>query len=696
MLKNEGPSNEISSSIKELFLHMILFVNNQMNHLSEIVSKCLGIKVHIKPHAIVRIKHILNKITFDEKTLIYYGKTLSITKNLNSHSPGISPLICMIHLLKSKFSFCHKIIMQPWIHDQILNASIPLHPSFIVMIENFIYVILSNYKLTQVKCHLFNEHKILDMLGFKNLGPRFNLAPHLLMLYYLLFYEDMLIDPKSQYFSPPLALELNFISLINQIPIKHYIMYSIQNYKDYGNLPSILLSLIMNNHSYLCIINEWISQPLIYYYHPFKYGYDSCTLKTLTHYLMANDISSEWVSELAPALINITEFSLLNQMLCRLIEHLSPLALKLDIFCFTPYKLRLIEAFRSLITFNGTSFTFISNTLTSLMQSKTSELSMMKSHDFKQIYAKMTHLALDPLICLRGEPSYFENPLTLSLIIKTCEYSLSFSLNFYSKYLNGVQTEREDIVSNLTFVQECVVLQILIETLDFGRKTCLESLPLARSFNRKELETLVCCHLHQRFIDEPALVKEIHTQGYALALIPTLVANVPSIHICMDFVLDLVLKDPSLQAKIFGIHLAFNLSRYYALPKLMDICNVCVKAISTILETGNLNRYLSTDDRLRFLLQTLPPLVILCRSFPFFLEPCLKILVQLGKLVNIENVVNCHTFRLESNVDHINGKALNKYYDSNNMDADHAVDFDKMAKEIVATYVAIISEFNLI
>ena len=56
----------------------------------------------------------------------------------------------------------------------------------------------------------------------------------------------------------------------------------------------------------------------------------------------------------------------------------------------------------------------------------------------------------------------------------------------------------------------------------------------------REIQCLVCSYLHQAFIAEPSMVKLVHFQGYPTELLPMMVSGVPSMHICLDFLPELL------------------------------------------------------------------------------------------------------------------------------------------------------------
>ena len=53
----------------------------------------------------------------------------------------------------------------------------------------------------------------------------------------------------------------------------------------------------------------------------------------------------------------------------------------------------------------------------------------------------------------------------------------------------------------------------------------------------------------QVFIAEPSMVKLVHFQGYPIQLLPMMVSGVPSMHIALDFLSEL-LAQPQLEKQV--------------------------------------------------------------------------------------------------------------------------------------------------
>jgi len=141
----------------------------------------------------------------------------------------------------------------------------------------------------------------------------------------------------------------------------------------------------------------------------------------------------------------------------------------------------------------------------------------------------------------------------------------------------------------------------------------------------QEIQSLVCCYLHEAFIADPNLAKLVHFQGYPIELLPVTVAGVPSMHICLDFAPEL-LSQPSLEKQVFAIDLISHLSVQYSLPKSLSTARLAVNSVSTLLTV------LSSESREELFLSTLPAMERLCEAFPPLTEDVVSLLVQGGRM----------------------------------------------------------------
>uniref|UniRef100_A0AAR2IYY9 Integrator complex subunit 2 n=1 Tax=Pygocentrus nattereri TaxID=42514 RepID=A0AAR2IYY9_PYGNA len=141
----------------------------------------------------------------------------------------------------------------------------------------------------------------------------------------------------------------------------------------------------------------------------------------------------------------------------------------------------------------------------------------------------------------------------------------------------------------------------------------------------REVQCLICCLLHQMFIADPNIAKLVHFQGYPQALLPLTVAGIPSMHICLDFIPEL-LAQPQLEKQIFAIQLLSHLCTQYALPKSLSVARLAISVMGTLLTV------LMHAKRFVFFMPTLPCLVSFCRAFPPLYDDVASLLVQVGQV----------------------------------------------------------------
>ena len=135
----------------------------------------------------------------------------------------------------------------------------------------------------------------------------------------------------------------------------------------------------------------------------------------------------------------------------------------------------------------------------------------------------------------------------------------------------------------------------------------------------RECRTLVCSQLHQMFIADPQLVHLVHYQGYPAPLLPMTVSLIPSMHICLDFIPELLAqahleKQVSLRTtntlvfyrvgtslpplcfssikghflncdllQVFAIELASYLCLQHAIPRSLSIARLCITVVNTLI-----------------------------------------------------------------------------------------------------------------
>lgn len=76
--------------------------------------------------------------------------------------------------------------------------------------------------------------------------------------------------------------------------------------------------------------------------------------------------------------------------------------------------------------------------------------------------------------------------------------------------------------------------------------------------------------------------KSVLLQGYPQELLPITAPGIPSMHICLDFIPEL-LSQPSLEKQVFAMDLVSHLAVQYALPKSLSVARLAINTLSTLL-----------------------------------------------------------------------------------------------------------------
>jgi integrator complex subunit 2 len=182
--------------------------------------------------------------------------------------------------------------------------------------------------------------------------------------------------------------------------------------------------------------------------------------------------------------------------------------------------------------------------------------------------------------------------------------------------------------------QESVAVQILLEA-------CLECPDKDQGSSGKdhilrEIRGIVCSYIHQVFIAEPTMAKLVHFQGYPRELLSMTVCGIPSMHICLDFIPEL-LSMPEMEKQIFAIDLSSHLSLQWRIPRSLSVAKLCINTLITLLGI------LSSDSRVEMFRAVLPCVVRFAEAFPPLIDDCTQFLMQLGRIAESQSMLGRKT-----------------------------------------------------
>jgi len=269
-------------------------------------------------------------------------------------------------------------------------------------------------------------------------------------------------------------------------------------------------------------------------------------------------------------------------------------------------------------------------TINSLSQSK-----------FKHEKLNWEDILKDPLLVLKCNELVFLCPEIIEIILHILQSFLIASRTYFAHHLLELPSknldedkDREELRIALIQTQESCAIQILLEA-------CLERPEIVEDqklFARlQEVQKLICTHLHQVFISDPTLAKLIHFQGYDSSLLNLVVSKIPSMHICLDFIPEL-LAQPDIDKQIFSIQLCSYLCKQYSITKSLSIAKLCFNVSNTLLPI------LPSEKIQKFFIEVLPALVRMCEPFPPLYEDAISILIQLSQICLSRLAVRNPTF----------------------------------------------------
>lgn len=162
-------------------------------------------------------------------------------------------------------------------------------------------------------------------------------------------------------------------------------------------------------------------------------------------------------------------------------------------------------------------------------------------------------LVADPAGILSCHPAVHRNPGLLAVLFELLSPALATSratLAHLSRARAGASLQDEALAHAVAQTQDSAVAQLAITL-------------LSRVADQPESVTVVCAFLHQLFMDGGTpLIKLVHFQGYPPEVIPVLIKNVPSLHVCVEFIPEL-LQRPEPFRRLFACELFSYLVRAY-------------------------------------------------------------------------------------------------------------------------------------
>lgn len=675
----------VSASFGEMLLLVAMyFHSNQLSSIIELVCSTLGMKIAIKPSSLSKMKTIFTQEIFTEQVVTAHAVRVAVTNNLSANITGFLPIHCIYQLLRSRAFTKHKVSIKDWIYRQLCETTTPIHTQLIPLIDAYINSILTpaskanpeatNQPITEQEILNVFQNSAVHGEGSRGGGrPRYSITTQLLILYYILSYEENLLASTKQLAVMQKKPKSYSAALMDQIPIKYLVTQAHGLQQELGGLHSALLRLLATNYPHLCLVEDWVCEEEV-----------TGTLPLLRKMMLPSNTCRYTQSQLYQAFQKLPSSS---PRLMRILEHLtllSPADLIPYAETLTANMALLLEPAvprRILQTLNKL-WMGLNTVMPRRLWVMTVNALQPSAKLLRQQRYTQNDLMVDPLIVLRCDQRVYRCPPLMDIVLHMLNGYLLASKAYLHCHLKETadfdrqnqtvsnlglpgqpdtpEVTREELKNALLAAQDSAAVQILLEVClptseeqQLGAKT--ESLlktitdpkpgkskegalrpranggmgneePEAGLFSDlREVQCLICCLLHQMFIADPNIAKLVHFQGYPQALLPLTVAGIPSIHICLDFIPEL-LAQPQLEKQIFAIQLLSHLCTQYALPKSLSVARLAISVMGTLLTV------LTHAKRFAFFMPTLPCLVAFCQAFPPLYDDVAALLVQIGQV----------------------------------------------------------------
>ncbi|XP_004707428.1 integrator complex subunit 2 [Echinops telfairi] len=614
MIKEEAyfeSTSGVSASFGEMLLLVAMyFHSNQLSAIIDLVCSTLGMKIVIKPSSLSRMKTIFTQEIFTEQVVTAHAVRVPVTSNLSASITGFLPIHCIYQLLRSRS---------------------------------------------------FTKHKVSIKGDSIRLNQRFGITAQLLVLYYVLSYEEALLANTKSLAAMQRKPKSYSSSLMDQIPIKFLIRQAQGLQQEMGGLHSALLRLLATNYPHLCIVDDWVCEEEI-----------TGTDALLRRMLLTNNAKNHSPKQLQEA---FSAVPVSHTQVMQILEHLTLLSASELI----PYAEVLTSNMNQLLnsgvprrvlqTVN--KLWMVLNTVMPRRLWVMTVNALQPSIKFvRQQKYTQNDLMIDPLIVLRCDQRVHRCPPLMDITLHMLNGYLLASKAYLSAHLketaeqdrsqnsmigligqmDAPEVTREELKNALLAAQDSAAVQILLEiclpTKEEKAKRVnadssvrnVHSVIITSAPNKdveegednllcnlREVQCLICCLLHQMYIADPNIAKLVHFQGYPCELLPLTVAGIPSMHICLDFIPELIAQ-PELEKQIFAIQLLSHLCIQYALPKSLSVARLAVNVMGTLLTV------LTQAKRYVFFMPTLPSLVSFCRAFPPLYEDIMSLLIQVGQV----------------------------------------------------------------
>lgn len=530
-------------------------------------------------------------------------------------------LQCVFRMLKSRLFRKHSVDASDWVFQQVrslypVNEQITLHHLIPKIIHELIHSNCIPYASMPFDMKLFSDEMILDVFESKTS----NQIARALILYYILSVNNSV---KKHRYGPTIIEKCNVVEVVKYVK---------EHRKQVGVFYSQLLSAV-EELQYLFHLETLLSEGI----------YSAETVKTAS--LSESDISDAIKS---PMLDQAKTKMVLDELrsspeLSQL--HMNDIIRMLDI----TNKDGLMQNFQDVRYFVFLAFQewwkwMFSKTNPMRLALQTANVLVLKESGELKYYDIYQNI----LLLFRVDQRIFQCPPLLDIFLQMLSLFMSASRKFILQSTHSDAALKDSLIKT----QESSILQLLLEYLNpniLNHAVAESDKPLHEddgSTDMRIVQRKICQFIHQRFIENPTLSKLIHFQTYNPALLPITVSLIDSIHICMDFILEL-LNQPKVHQQMFAVQLASYLCEKYPLQRYIDIARAAITKLKQIahqrsalissnfsapegsIDLFSSKQLVNQQEDLNNAQEILETLLRLSRAFPFLCLECIQVVHEL-------------------------------------------------------------------
>ncbi len=622
-----------------LLLMAAHFHSGNIKAVANLVRSKLGFHQDLPIEGIRRLSTLFLEV-FPPATVAPMMISIAVTPNLHAGVPGFLPIHCVLHELQSRSFVMLKVQPARWILKQLQAAAVdkPVHPLLPPLVRSLADFATEPFGTAlsgitnvprledQSKCRIplqpFLESEIAAAFD-QDTGTDHPVEQVLLLLFVLTFnravrtrvrrllqYPEPLAPP-----TPPPYSE----ALLDQIPIKRLLLTAESN-PIFADVFPMMLSLVIEFYPELLDGQALAaSEQARTERSQNEHLYDAGALNTAA----IDCVVSPAEALVALRCVSLLPAAELEQHADALLDRVLPQLLSPTV------ERRVLETFHKI-------WDRMNEIIPRRLWLRTLQ-GLPPAQGWEQELTQQS-LVADPLLVLRCNAQVFKRPTLFKIVLTILKGYMDASANKLAERCAtaraGTDSEPstasmpssgpryspadlDSFLSTLVMTQNSAIVQMLFEA-------CSADINAEEPGVLQEIQIAVCAFVHQLFIQNPLLLKLVHFQGYDARLIDVFVLGIPSMHICIDFIPEMLVQ-PALDKQIFAIQLAGHLSSRYSIPKMLAAARRVLGKMHDLAHSD-------TTRISEFFRPTRQSLVLMCSAFPMLAQSVIELLLKLQSI----------------------------------------------------------------